>query len=343
MIAQYRALKAEHPECLLFFRLGDFYEMFFEDALAAAPALDIALTKRGRQGDDDIPMCGVPVHSAEGYLERLIRKGFKVAICEQTEDPAKARARGAKSIVQRAVVRVVTQGTLTEDSLLEARRHNFLAALGQSQQALALAWLDVSTGAFWTGPAAEASLPAELARIDPGELLVPERLLEVPELRPLWRDWQDRLTPLPDRAFESLNGERRLKEGFQVVALDAFGSFSRAELGACGALIGYVELTQKGRLPHLAPPRRVVPGSHMLIDAATRRNLELLASLAGERRGSLIAAIDRTVTGAGGRLLAARLAAPLASAEPIRRRLDAVEALVAEPALRTALRAPLKG
>ena len=245
-------------------------------------------------------MCGVPVHSAESYLERLIRKGFKVAICEQTEDPAKARQRGAKAIVERAVVRVVTPGTLTEDSLLEARRHNFLAALGQSQQALALAWLDVSTGAFSTGPASEQGLAAELARIDPGELLLPERLLEAPALRPLWRDWQDRLTPLPDREFESLNGERRLKAGFAVAALDGFGSFSRAELGACGALIGYVELTQKGRLPHLAPPRRVVPGSHMQIDAATRRNLELLASLSGERRGSLIAAIDRTVTGAGG-------------------------------------------
>jgi DNA mismatch repair protein MutS len=343
MIAQYRALKAEHPECLLFFRLGDFYELFFEDALKAAPALDIALTRRGRQGDDDIPMCGVPVHSAESYLERLIRKGFKVAICEQTEDPAKARQRGAKAIVERAVVRVVTLGTLTEDSLLEARRHNFLAALAQSQQALALAWLDVSTGAFLTGPASEQGLAAELARIDPGELLLPERLLEAPALRPLWRDWQDRLTPLPDREFESLNGERRLKAGFEVAALDGFGSFSRAELGACGALIGYLELTQKGRQPHLAPPRRVVPGSNMQIDAATRRNLELLSSLAGERRGSLIGAIDRTVTGAGGRLLAARLAAPLAQPEPIRRRLDAVQALVDQPPLREALQAPLKG
>ncbi len=343
MIAQYQALKAEHPECLLFFRLGDFYELFFEDAQKAAPALDIALTRRGRQGDDDIPMCGVPVHSAEGYLERLIRKGFKVAICEQTEDPAKARQRGAKSIVERAVIRVVTPGTLTEDSLLEARRHNFLAALGQSQQALALAWLDVSTGAFSTGPVSEQGLAAELARIEPGELLVPERLLEVPALVSLWRDWQDRLTPLPDREFESLNGERRLKAGFEVAALDAFGSFSRAELGACGALIGYVELTQKGRLPHLAPPRRVEPGSHMLIDAATRRNLELLTSLSGERRNSLIGAIDRTVTGAGGRLLAARLAAPLAAPEPIRRRLDAVQALVDDPVLRDALRSPLRG
>ena len=289
MIAQYRALKAEHPECLLFFRLGDFYELFFEDALKAAPALDIALTRRGRQGDDDIPMCGVPVHSAESYLERLIRKGFKVAICEQTEDPARARQRGAKAIVERAVVRVVTPGTLTEDSLLEARRHNFLAALARASRRWRWPGSTSRPALSSTGPASEQGLAAELARIDPGELLLPERLLEAPALRPLWRDWQDRLTPLPDREFESLNGERRLKAGFEVAALDGFGSFSRAELGACGALIGYVELTQKGRLPHLAPPRQVVPGSHMQIDAATRRNLELLSSLSGERRGSLIA------------------------------------------------------
>ena len=343
MIAQYRALKAEHPDCLLFFRMGDFYELFFEDARRAAPALDIALTRRGRLGDDDIPMCGVPVHSAESYLERLIRKGFKVAICEQTEDPAEARRRGGKSIVERAVVRVVTPGTLTEDSLLEARRHNFLAALARSQKAFALAWVDISTGEFRTGPVADGTLAAELARVDPGELLVPEGLLEVTELRQVWRDWQDRLTPLPDQRFESLAGERRLKAGFKVAALDGFGAFERAELGACGALIGYIELTQKGRLPHLAPPQRVEPGAQMGIDAATRANLELLVSLSGERRGSLLAAVDRTVTGAGGRLLAGRLAAPLARPEPIRRRLDAVHALLEDRALRSDLREQLRG
>jgi DNA mismatch repair protein MutS len=343
MIAQYQALKAEHPDCLLFFRLGDFYELFFDDAKLAAPALDIALTRRGRHGEADIPMCGVPVHSAESYLERLIKKGFKVAICEQTEDPAAARRRGGKALVERAVVRVVTPGTLTEDSLLDARSHNFLAALARSQNALALAWLDVSTGDFLTGPVADGALPAELARIAPGELLAPEGLLEDARVAALWPDWRDRVTPLPDHEFDSLTGERRLKEGFGVAALDGFGSFSRSELGACGALLGYVELTQKGRLPRLAPPRQVVPGTHMLIDGATRRNLELVTSFAGERQGSLLAAVDRTVTGAGGRLLATRLAAPLAEAEPIRRRLDAVQALLDAPSLRADLRAQLRG
>lgn len=343
MIAQYQTLKAEHPECLLFFRMGDFYELFFEDAKQAAPALDIALTKRGRHGDDDIPMCGMPVHSAEGYLERLIKKGFKVAICEQTEDPAEAKKRGPKSVVRREVIRLVTPGTLTEDSLLEARRHNFLAAIASVQKKLGLAWLDMSTGEFLTEPVMNGGLGPTLARIEPGELLIADALFGDDGFRERLADWDDRLSPLPDRDFDSQRGERRLQQSFDVKALDGFGQFSRAELGACGALINYVELTQKGRLPRLSPPRRVMPGSHMVIDAATRRNLELLSSLNGERQGSLLAAVDRSVTGAGGRLLAARLATPLADALPIRRRHDAVQALVEEPGLRADIRASLKG
>ncbi|MEZ5933731.1 MAG: DNA mismatch repair protein MutS [Alphaproteobacteria bacterium] len=343
MIAQYQKLKAAHPECLLFFRMGDFYELFFEDARKAAPALDIALTKRGRHGDEDIPMCGVPVHSAEGYLERLIKKGFKVAICEQTEDPAEAKKRGPKSVVRREIIRLVTPGTLTEDSLLEARRHNFLAAIASSQKSLGLAWLDMSTGEFLTEPIVNGGLGPALARIEPGELLIADALFGDDAFRQRLVDWDDRLSPLPDRDFASQAGERRLQESFDVKALDGFGQFSRAELGACGALINYVELTQKGRLPRLSPPRRLMPGSHMVIDAATRRNLELLASLGGERQGSLLASVDRTVTGAGGRLLSARLATPLAEAKPIRQRLDAVQALVDDPDLRADLRASLKG
>ena len=343
MIAQYQKLKALHPECLLFFRMGDFYELFFEDAKQAAPALDIALTKRGRHGDDDIPMCGVPVHSSDGYLERLIKKGFKVAICEQTEDPAEAKKRGPKSVVKREIIRLVTPGTLTEDSLLEARRHNFLAALALSQKKIGLAWLDMSTGEFLTEPIMNGGLGPALARIEPGELLLADALFGDDGFRERLLDWDDRLSPLPDRDFASEVGERRLQESFDVKALDGFGQFTRAELGACGALINYVQLTQKGRLPHLSPPRRIMPGSHMVIDSATRRNLELLAGLNGERQGSLLAAVDRTVTGAGGRLLGARLATPLAEAAPIKQRLDAVQALVEDQGLRADLRSNLKG
>ena len=170
MMAQFLEIKAEYPQALLFYRMGDFYEMFFDDAVAAAAALDIALTKRGKHLEQDIPMCGVPVHSAEGYLLTLIRKGFRVAVCEQLEDPAQAKKRGAKSVVKRGVVRLVTPGTLTEDSLLEARRNNFLAAYAQVRNEGALAWVDISTGQFRVAPCPLVRLGPELARLAPREV-----------------------------------------------------------------------------------------------------------------------------------------------------------------------------
>ena len=341
MMTQYLAIKEAHPDCLLFYRMGDFYELFFDDAIAAAKALDITLTRRGKHDGEDIPMCGVPVHAGDAYLERLIRKGFKVAICEQVEDPAEARKRGGKALVRRAAVRVVTPGTLTEDTLLDARRHNYLAALGRSGDELALAWLDISTGEFSVQPVAAAGLAAELARLRPGELLAPDSLLERPELFETFGDWKAALTPLPAARFDSAAGERRLKALYGVAALDAFGQFSRAALGACGALVDYVSLTQIGKLPRLGPPRTLAAGAMMAIDAATRRNLELHATLSGERAGSLLSVIDRSVTGAGARLLSARLAAPLTDPGAIGRRLDAVAFCVDQGRLRESLREAL--
>ena len=341
MMTQYLAIKEAHPDCLLFYRMGDFYELFFDDAIAAAKALDITLTRRGKHDGEDIPMCGVPVHASEAYLERLIRKGFKVAICEQVEDPAEARKRGGKALVRRAAVRVVTPGTLTEDTLLDARRHNYLAALGRSGDELALAWLDISTGEFSVQPVAAVGLAAELARLRPGELLAPDSLLERPELFETFGDWKAALTPLPAARFDSATGERRLKALYGVAALDAFGQFDRAALGACGALVDYVSLTQMGKLPRLGPPRTLAAGAMMAIDAATRRNLELHATLSGERAGSLLSVIDRSVTGAGARLLSARLAAPLTDPEAIGRRLDAVALFVDNGRLRDTLREAL--
>jgi len=324
VMAQYQEIKRANPGCLLFFRMGDFYELFFEDAVAAAGALDIALTKRGRHEGADIPMCGVPAHTAETYLARLIRAGFKVAICEQIEDPAEAKRRGAK-MLRRAVIRVVTAGTLTEDGLLDARRHNYLAGLADAGGELGLAWLDLSTGAFALMPSSDAGLAGDLARLDPGEILLPERLLARPALFELLAEWKPALTPLPNARFDSDGGRRRLEEFYRVGALDGFGNFGRAELAAAGALVDYVALTQQDEAPYLEPPRRVVPGSVMQIDAATRRNLELMANLSGERRGSLLATIDRTVTAAGARLLADHLAAPLTEPAAIAARLDGVQ------------------
>ena len=346
MMTQYLAIKAAHPEYLLFYRMGDFYELFFDDAVRASAALDIALTKRGRHLGEDIAMCGVPVHASEGYLARLTASGFKVAVCEQIEDPAEARKRGAKSVVAREVVRLVTPGTLTEDSLLDVRAHNYLLALaaagaGASRE-WALAWCDISTGSFEVMALPQERVAAEIARLQPREVLLPERLRDEPELLASFAIEGAALTPLPPGYFDSQAGERRLMALFRVGALDGFGGYDRAELAACGALAAYMELTQKGRLPLLRPPSRQLQGAIMAIDAATRRNLELNVTLNGVRKGSLLSAIDRTVTGAGARLLAARLNAPLTDVTAIRRRQDMVQHFYDDRDLGDAVRAELR-
>jgi DNA mismatch repair protein MutS len=341
MMAQYWSIKRDNPATLLFFRMGDFYELFFDDAVKAAAALDIALTKRGKHLGEDVAMCGVPVHAAETYLERLIRHGFKVAICEQMEDPAEAKKRGAKSVVKRDLTRIVTPGTITEDSLLDSRRSNHLAALARAQETMALAWIEMSTGAFAVEPVSPAGLAALLERIAPAELVLPETLFDDDELAEALRPLREVLSPEPAARFDSRSGERRLKELFGVAALDAFGQFGRAELAAMGGLVAYVELTQKGKLPRLSAPRRQSAGETMAIDAATRRNLELMQALDGSRRASLLGVMDRTVTGAGARLLAQRLSAPLTDPAAIARRHDAVAAFAEDRTLRDDSRALL--
>ena len=341
MMAQYLDIKSAHPDCLLFYRMGDFYELFFDDALKASKALDITLTRRGKHLGEDIPMCGVPVHSAESYLLRLIEKGYRVAVCEQVEDPAEAKKRGAKSVVRREVVRVVTPGTLTEDSLLETRANNYLAVLARAAGALALAWVDISTGAVSVMETDENRLGADLARLQPGELVLPESLAAA--------DWgfdpeeylangRASLSIQPDTRFDSRAGEHRLKTLYGVATLDAFGRFTRAEIAALGALVDYVELTQKGRLPVLRPPQKLNASGVMAIDGATRRNLEITRSLSGEKKGTLLHSIDLTVSGPGARLLAARIGAPLTDREAIGRRLDAVAAFTNMAEMRAQLR-----
>ncbi len=328
MMAQYLKIKAAQPEALLFYRMGDFYEMFFDDAVQAAAALDIALTKRGKHQGQDIQMCGVPVHAAEGYLLTLIRQGFRVAVCAQMEDPAEAKERGYKAGVTREVVRLVTPGTLTEDTLLDARHHNFLAAWAEVRGAGALAWVDVSTGDLTVAATDRAALGPGLARIAPSEVLVLEAAFDDPGLIAQIEEAGAVATPLGAASFDSAAAEARLKTLFRVAALDSFGAFERPELAALGALADYIELTQKGRLPMIRPPRRETPGGVMRIDAATRRNLELTRSLSGGRDGALLTIIDRTLTGAGARLLETRIAAPLTGVAEITGRLDAVTALV---------------
>ena len=348
-MAQFLEIKAANPDCLLFYRMGDFYELFFEDAIAAAQALGIVLTKRGKHNGEDIPMCGVPVHRAEEYLQRLIRSGFRVAVCEQLEDPAEARKRGSKAVVRRDVVRLVTPGTLTEDSLLEAKAANFLTAVfigpgdGERPAArIAHASIDISTGDFQVGETGEDDLPGELVRVLPSEILIAEAQEFPPAVRAAIEVMGAALTPVPAAHFDSQAGRRDLMARLGVATLDSFGAFSRGELAAIGALLRYVELTQLGLKPVLRPPRKISAANTLMIDAASRASLELMRSTSGDKAGSLLSAIDRTVTGAGGRSLASRLASPLRDPEEIAGRLDAVEYLRDDEGVRSALRDALR-
>ncbi|WP_170207205.1 DNA mismatch repair protein MutS [Roseinatronobacter monicus] len=340
MMAQYLQVKAQHPDALLFYRMGDFYELFFDDAVAAAAALDIALTKRGKHLGEDIAMCGVPHHASEGYLLTLIRKGFRVAIAEQMETPEQAKKRGHKSVVNRDVVRLVTPGTLTEDSLLDARRHNFLAAFAELRDEGALAWADISTGQVRVMPCNRTRLGPELARLAPRELLVTDARSE--EIRPIAEDMGAALTGLAASSFDSQTAVSRLCALYKVQSLDGFGQFSRAEHAALGALVDYLDMTQRGKLPLLQPPVRDAAEELVQIDAATRRNLELTQSLSGTREGALLHAIDHTVTAAGARLLERRLASPSRRLDTIMERQDAVTFLHGSTRLRTDLRTALK-
>ncbi|HEX8261258.1 MAG TPA: DNA mismatch repair protein MutS [Allosphingosinicella sp.] len=320
MMAQYLALKAEAPDCLLFYRMGDFFELFFDDAKAAARCLDIALTARGEHEGEPIPMCGVPIHAAEAYLARLIKGGFRVAIAEQVESPAEARKRGAKSVVARAIVRVVTAGTLTEEALLDSRAANWLVAVARVGERFGLAAADISTGRFELGSVPPHALDSELARLAAAEVIDQERR----------------------SGFDSIAAEKRLCERFEVATLDGFGAFDRAALCAAGGLLAYLDDVAKESLPFLRPPVARSSGDHMMIDAATRESLELTQSAAGGRAGSLLHSVDRTVTGAGARLLAADVGAPLLDRPAIEARLDLVALFEGDAGLRDMLRRQLK-
>ena len=348
MMAQYLEIKSAHKDYLLFYRMGDFYELFFDDAVIASKALDIALTKRGKLDNQDVPMCGVPFHAYESYLAKLIRQGFKVAICEQTEDPREAKKRGSKSCVRREVIRLVTPGTLTEENLLDSRKNNYLLSIAKIGDSLGLSWLDLSTGDFYTQeqaakPKTEAMLlSSSLARLMPVEIVVADSFLQTPEIFPVLNEYREKLTVLPQARFNSANAEKRLLDVFKVNTLDAFGSFSRSETTAAGILLDYVENTQKGRIPRVEKPVKIYVHKVMEIDGATRRNLELLESMIGDKGASLLSVVDRTVTGAGARLLANRIANPLLDIEEINKRLDIIEFFNDNSNIRQDLRALLK-
>ncbi|MCP4935362.1 MAG: DNA mismatch repair protein MutS [bacterium] len=348
MMAQFLEIKAANLDSLLFYRMGDFYELFFEDAEVASQALGITLTTRGKHMGEPIPMCGVPVRAADGYLQKLIKAGFKIAVCEQMEDPSEAKKRGAKAVVQRDVVRLVTPGTITEENLLENSANNFLTAIfrGKSGGQVALASLDISTGDFEICESGIADLAGELVRLMPREILLSDKELGGDasgfDVEVIATQINATLSPQPVVSFDSRTGVAQLKKHLQVGALDGFGDFSRLELAATAALLRYVELTQIEHFPVLGVPKRQSKQGRMVIDAATRINLELLSSLKGERQVSLLGTMDRTLTGAGSRELASRLSAPLMDVELVERRLDGVSFLFKDTRLRDDVRGQLK-
>ncbi len=326
MMKQYLDIKSQYQDAIVFYRMGDFYEMFFQDAVNAAPVLGIALTKRGQHLGDDIPMCGVPFHSSEAYIAKLIEKGFKVVICEQMETPEEAKKRGYKAVVRRDVVRIITPGTLTEDNLLKSNSSNFLLAIACAKDEIALAWTDISTGEFYASLSSINSLANDLSRICPKEILISTKIYEKEEVNCALADFRRIVTIQANNLFELNKAENKIKSYFKIITSDIFGNYSSAELIACGAVLEYVELTQK-TLEHttINYPKRLNNSAFMSIDAATRRNLEITLNTNGERKGSLLSLLDQTKTSCGSRLLYQYLSAPLIDIEAINTRLDLVE------------------
>ncbi len=338
VMAQYIQIKAQYPDAILLMRMGDFYEIFFEDAVIASAALSLALTKRGQFQGKDIPLAGVPAHAADAYIAKLIRLGHRVAVCDQLEDPAEAKKRGSKAIVKRGITRVVTPGTLTEDTLLEERGANRLVALSSRGGVLALAAVELSTGDVEVLEVAPEQLGVQLSALRPSESLVADRLIQDETIYPLLKMYGGVIQPQPSSLCDPAGGEARLLKLYGVQTLDGFGTFSAAEISALGLLAAYIDLTQAGKIPTLKPPARVISNNYLAIDAATRNSLEIDRTQQGKREGSLIAAIDQTVTSGGGRLLLSRLARPLYQPDAINARLDTIDWLLPKRPLRDSLR-----
>jgi DNA mismatch repair protein MutS len=336
MMTQYMAVKAEHADCLLFYRMGDFYEMFFDDAVTASKILDLTLTRRGKAQGEDIPMCGVPFHASESYIARLIKAGQKVAICEQVETPQQAKERGGyKALVRREVIRVITPGTIIEDSLLNAKTNNYLVSCVEMNGVTGLAFADVSTGEFCLQSLNDKDIKSTLHRLSPSELIYPD----IPNLAP---EITTGGTPRPQGFFDSADGLLRIKTLFGLTEEDLLTKFSRAEIAAAGALLNYVDETQKGATPYLSSPRKADDFKAVDIDASTFRSLEIVKTQTGERSGSLIDLLDRAETGAGSRLLQSRLTSPIQDVMEINRRLDEIETCITNFDLTKKIKTTLK-
>ncbi|AIF81339.1 DNA mismatch repair protein MutS [endosymbiont of Acanthamoeba sp. UWC8] len=342
MMQQYLNVKAMHEEYLLFYRMGDFYELFFNDAVVAADILNITLTKRGRHKGEDIPMCGVPSHAYDYYLEKLIKAGFKVAICEQLETPEEAKKRGYKEVVKREVVRIITPGTIIEESLLESKQTNYLCSIAVIDKIIALAWIDITTGEFYISTTSGFSLASDLARLSPSEIILPEKLFQGERMKHVLQEYNKNISVRANNIFDYTRSENRLKQFFNLTSLEGLDNYNKAEITSAGALIEYIEHTQKSALPKINRPKKIDSKHFMLIDPATRRNLEIEKDIKGQKKNSLLSVVDKTLTSLGGRLLSTQLSAPMCDQSSINRRLDNVECFIKQSSLRTKVRELLK-
>lgn len=327
MLQQYLSIKSGHQDCLLLYRLGDFYELFFEDAIIAADLLGISLTKRGQHLNEDIPMCGVPAHASDAYIEKLVKQGHRVAICEQLETPQEAKKRGYKAVVRREVVRVITAGTLTEDPMLSSKNSNYLGAISLFEGKLSIAWVEITTGEFAFTTTSAASLSTELSRLQLSEIIIPEKLMQDTDLSSLLKEYRSRIVLRADSLFSPVRAETITCEFYNLKSLDGISAIQRHEISAIGALIDYLKHTHKNNLPRLSIPKSVSSSNFMVIDSATRKNLEIDSDQHGNKKFSLRGVLDKTSTAAGGRLLGYYLSSPLTDVSAINRRLESVECL----------------
>ena len=342
---QYLDIKSEYAEYILFYRVGDFYELFFDDAIKASKALDILLTKKGSYKGEPIPMCGVPYHAYESYLAKLIKQGFKVAICEQMETPEEAKKRGgSKALVERKVVRLVTPGTLTEDHILDARKNNYLVCCVQNEKNYGFAWVDLSTGDFFTrnidfniGEQADV-LQSFLSYIDAEEIVVSDLSLRDSSIFNVLRHYQQKLTVLPQARFNLISSQKMLEKFYHIQTVEAFGSFSKHEIIAAGIALDYIEATQKGKLPQLKHPVQYNQSKILELDAATRQSLEVIKTSNADKRYTLLNTINRTITPVGSRLLNYRLANPSVDIDVINQRLNMIDFFIKAPKIRKTIR-----
>jgi DNA mismatch repair protein MutS len=340
MMVQYHEIKQQHPDCLLFYRMGDFYELFYDDAVQAAAALDIALTKRGQSAGQPIPMAGVPVHSHELYLLKLIEKGFRVAVCEQIETPEQAKAQGKKGPLQRGVVRIVTPGTITEENLLAPSRANFLVVispLDKKNQCLGIAWADISTGAFCVTDVPLKSLASTVYQLDPAEILMPESVWQSLD-RDIFNEFKKAIQPLADTRFNLSSAQKQLLEPFKAISPEVFGLDESRLIQAAGVLCDYVMLTQQMQNRHLRLPKRIYSSHFVKVDAQSCRNLEITRALKGNFDGSLLHTLNNTKTAVGSRLFCDILTHPINNISALNNRLDKIDWFYNQSSIRTSLR-----